>query len=451
MGLGALSAGTLVASACRGPRLDPVLPGPLDALLVVLSDTHSAQERYPGTLALVDRVRAAHPGVPLHILHNGDLHERGNGLALRGAGGLDLDFLEGLRDRASVHFNLGNHEGALQDLAVTTERLRGAGATVVSNAVDLRTNRSFAAPVDHTVVGGLPAAIVGLATNDLPTWRAEVRGTLRIPDGPDYVRAHLRPLLGEARVVILLSHEGTQDDRSILELVPDGALVVGGHDHLAYSHRTGRTLYIHVGSWGEAMGVVGLRLGAEGPEWSLALLPVPLDGEGPVDRRLAMRVREEEGQRTAAELEVVGWSETALTARAASLWAVEIVRRSAGADAALIGNTTFGAGLPRGPVRRHHLEAFLRFDNPLVETEVEGLALARILDRSNQFGEIPFEARTGEFLVAAAPEPPVPSRRHRVVTDRWIQLNAARYLGMEPEFWPLEGATLRGVIAGGLR
>lgn len=200
------------------------------------------------------------------------------------------------------------------------------------------------------------------------------------------------------------------------------------------------------------MGVVGLRLGAEGPEWSHALLPVPLEGEGPVDRALAIRVREEEeAHRTPAELEVVGWSETALTARAASLRAVEILRRSTGADAAFIGNTTFGAGLRQGPLRRHHLEAFVRFDNPLVEAEVEGPALARILARSNQFGEIPFEARTGEFLVAAAPEPPVPSRRNRVVTDRWIQQNAARYLGMEPEFRPLEGPTLREVVAGGFR
>lgn len=41
-------------------------------------------------------------------------------------------------------------------------------------------------------------------------------------------------------------------DRDILPLLPDGALMIGGHNHLLFQHEQGRSAYVHTGSWSNA-------------------------------------------------------------------------------------------------------------------------------------------------------------------------------------------------------
>jgi 5'-nucleotidase / UDP-sugar diphosphatase len=443
----ALTGGPLLAS--RQAAAQPLLPPTLreaEALFVVLADTHSAYERYPQMLAVLDGLRAAHPRVPLAILFNGDLFERGSAVALRGQGRIDLALVQELALRAPVVFNLGNHEASIHDLAGAAALLRASGARVITNAVDTRTGQSFAPPSALLELAGHRVAVAGMATDDLATYRAAVRETLRVPSGPEYAAAHLPRLLGGAEPRVVLSHTGTLDDRRMLPGIPDGTLVVGGHDHLRYAHRAGRTLYLHTGSWGDTLTVVALRRGAAGAEWTYEAVPIPLDAPG--DIALAARIRAEEHTHlTPEETAVVGHTERELPLREAALFAVAAVRDVAGADVAMIGNTTFGAGLPAGPVTRHRFDAFVRFDNELQRFEAGGDQLREILLRANQFGHVPFERRTGEFLVASALETIDPARRYTVATDAWIRRNAERYLGRAPEFTPLPGLMLKAVVA----
>jgi len=436
----------LAASSGCGALLGARSPARPEALLIVLSDTHSAYDRYPQILSLVDRVRARHPGVPLAVLFNGDLFERGNVVALRGGGRVDLALLRALARRAPVVFNLGNHEGALFDLAETVGLLRESGATVVSNAADRRTGRLLASPAAVLELGRHRLAVAGVATNDLSTYRAGVRETLRIPDGPEYAPASLPPLLGGAPLRVVLSHEGTVDDRRILPAVPPGSLVVGGHDHLRYAHRRGGTLYLHPGAWGESVALVEARAGPSGAEWAHRELPTAREGEGDAD--LAALVRAEEAAHlTAGERVVVGRTRRALPPHEAALLAAAALRDAAGADAALIANTTFGAGLPAGPVSRHRFDAFVRFDGGVHCAPVNGTTLGAILRRANQFGDTPFEARTGEYLVATPVRSLDPRRRYTVATVDWVRMNAERYLGTALDFTPVPGLGLKAVVA----
>jgi 2',3'-cyclic-nucleotide 2'-phosphodiesterase (5'-nucleotidase family) len=132
---------------------------------------------------------------------------------------------------------------------------------------------------------------------------------------------------------------------------------------------------------------------------------------------------------TAEETVVVGRAPRALGPTEAARFAVEAARVAASADAAMIGATTFGAGLPAGEVSRFALDACVRFDGTLFVAEVDGAWLKKLMARANQGPDTPFAERAGENLVAVAPVTIEPGRRYRFVTSDWVAKNAKNYLG----------------------
>jgi 2',3'-cyclic-nucleotide 2'-phosphodiesterase (5'-nucleotidase family) len=219
---------------------------------------------------------------------------------------------------------------------------------------------------------------------------------------------------------------------------------VGGHDHLRLAHREGRSLYLHTGSWGEAASLVAFHADGGGGRWEHLELVITSGTSGPLGERIRAAERTHLGPE---ELRMVGRLPRRLSTYEAALLAVEAVRDALPAHAAFIGNTTFGAGLPEGEVRGHHLDAFLRFDNVLQSVEVDGTTLAGLISRANQFEGTAFERRTGEFLVAVHPAEIRSGERYTLVTDSWIRQNAERYLGLSPPFEEHPHLRLKDVVA----
>lgn len=435
---------SLGLSGCgRWPIGDSVPPA---AVLVLLADTHSAHASYPSLLAAVDEVLAAADGEAL-LLFNGDVFERGNVVTRRGHGHLDLQFVRALSRRAPLVFNLGNHEGALEPIADAADRLRDAGAAVVSNITNAATGRSLADPAVHMRLAGRRLTVAGLATSNYATYRAEIRSTIRVDEGPAYAAARLGSLMDGAELGIVLSHEGVALDGVMLSDLPPGTLLAGAHDHLRFHHQQDGLLYVHPGHWGASASVITLHDGPAGPSWQHQPLPIPHAG----DADFAAAVAQAEDELLEDEdREAVGWLPAALGWEDAAVLAVEAVRDHAGADVAMIGNTTFGAGLPAGNVSRHAFDAFLRFDNALYVAQVPAGVMQTMLRRANQFGDVGFARRTGEYAVAS----PVQLRdaaSYILAVDGWIRLNAQRYLGAAPEFREVGGPGLRDVVLGRLR
>jgi len=449
--------------ALAAARLSAAAP---EAFLVLLGDQHSAYERTAQLVARIDRLKAQHPGVPCAILLNGDSLEYGNVVARRTAGAIDFAMFAALAKRAPTILNFGNHEPEFHDVAETIARLRAAGLVVISgNLRDRESGRPFAPASTLLKLGAHEALIVGVTTDRLATYRLAIRPQLDLADpvvwakenfprlfrDRDHPRTQSAERSGTVALPIVLSHAGLRADRELLPLVPDGTLFAGAHDHLRFVHRSGNTVYVHSGSWMDYVSIARLRR-AEGGALRWDVEQLPLSAGDPVDAPLADLIRQTLSQHlTAGETAVVGRSPRALGPGEAALFAVEAARAAAGADAAMIGATTFGAGLPEGGITRFAFDACVRFDGPLFVAEVDGAWLQRLRARANQGPATPFAARAGENLVVAVPAAIASDRRYRFVTSDWAAKNAKTYFGDDaPTLTELPGLKLKAAVLAAL-
>ncbi len=425
---------------------------PPAAIVLIAGDMHSAYERTAQFVARVDRVRAENPGVPVAVLINGDTFELGNAVAQRSAGAVDFAMFAALATRVPTIVNLGNHEPEFHGVAETVAKIRATGALVLGgNLRSPSTGQPYAPASVSLPLGPRIATVVGLTTDRLSTFRLAVRPELDLADPVVWAQQNLRALLSDAPLPIVLTHIGLKADRAILPLVPDGTLFAGAHDHLRLVHRTGRTIYVHSGSWTEFVSLARLSLdSADCPSWTveqIRLLP-----DDPADEKLAALIRATFTQHlTPGEATVVGRAPRALGPTEAARFAVDAARLAAGADAAMIGATTFGAGLPAGAVSRFALDACVRFDGPLYVAEVDGAWLKKLLARSNQGPDTPWAGRTGENLVTVAPATLDDTQRYRFITSDWAVKNVKNYFGDDaPAFTEHPALKLKAAVVAAL-
>ena len=437
----------LLAGLAAAPLLSGLSPpAPIVGRVLAMCDLHSAYERTGQLLAALTAEIAAHK-LPHVIAIDGDIFEHGNVAAVRSGGEIDWAFLAALPKLAPTVVNLGNHDNDITtDLAEVVARLRGLGVSVVSNIVDARTGAPYAPAQVDLPLGRRTLRVVGIATNSINTYPAVSRPTLQIPVPGDWTRAHLAAALAGADLAMVLSHAGVAADRELLPLLPDGALMIGGHNHLLFQHRQGGSLYVHTGSWSNAYTAVTLR--AAGPG-EAASVPVALDG--PVAPQLAQLIPAVLAQTlTDDERAILGTSPAARSLGDTGRATAAAIARAAGADAGFIGHTTLGTGLPAGPVSRHAFDAVVRFEGKLMVAEVPRDRLAKFLARANQDRPMPLDQRNGDFLYGeqvAAPTGDVV----RIATTDWNAMNQGEYFGAKDlAFREIEGLRLKAVAAKGL-
>jgi len=438
LGLGGL-AGAPASAAARGGR----------ANVLMLSDLHSAYGRLAPLLETMRRVIRG-DRAPSLILLNGDLFEHGNVVAQRTGGSLDWAFIEALTRLAPVVLNLGNHDADLVDDQNTTiARARALGVTVLSNIVDVRTGRPAAA-ARATLDLGFPVHLVGLATNSLDTYPKAIRPTLSVPAPVAWARDNLPKAPPDDGLLIVMSHAGLPADKLILPMIPDGTLVLGGHDHLAFDHAQGRTRYVHTGAWGEPLSVATIDRTNRMTPIRVARLHV--DPAGPADPALAALVAATlKAQLTPAETAVVARVPKALSLGDTGRRVAAIMAQAAGADVGFMGHTTLGTGLPAGDLTQYAYDAVVRFDGTLMRAEVSAAVLADILSRANQDGDLPLARRTGDFVYGAPLTRPAKAR-YAIVTTDWCAKRQKGYFGREDlVFTEVPGLRVKAAIRDGLK
>ena len=414
---------------------------------IVISDLHSAYERIGQLLAAIE-MRIAADKAPHIILLNGDLFETGNAVATRSSGEIEWTFLSALARLAPTVINIGNHEPDIDnDLANFVSRARALGITVLSNIIDKRSGAPYAPASAEVSVGGRPVVVAGLATNAINTYPKATREMLDIPQPVEWAKANLPAIVEPEAINVVLSHAGVVADRDILPLLPDGTLLVGGHDHLNFVHEQGATRYVHTGSWCTSMAIATIEAAGKAP----TIETVAIDSDDPSSPALKGLIEQTlDKHLTAEEKAVVGKTEKAMTVDEAGRRVAQLIATKTGADVGFIGHTSFGAGLPRGDIRRYDFNASLRFDGKLMVTEVDGETLAQILKRCNQDGDIPLADRTGDYLYAM-PEKPVTRERYKLVCNDWSATNQKSYLGRSDlAFAEVPDVKLKQTVLGGL-
>ncbi|WP_295174603.1 metallophosphoesterase [uncultured Brevundimonas sp.] len=427
------------------PALTGAKPAGVIGRVLAVSDMHSAYERTAQLLAAFETEVRSHTA-PHVIAINGDIFEHGNAVAVRSGGAVDWAFLAALPAIAPTVFNLGNHDNDLTpDLAAVVARLKGLGIEVVSTIGDTRTGSGYGDASTTLPFGRRSLRVVGMATNALATYPKASRQQLAIPAAATWAAGNLADTLAGADLVMIMSHAGVTEDRAILPLLPDGSLMVGGHNHLLFQHRQGRSAYVHTGSWSAAYTAAEFL-----SDGSVTACSRAVARDGPASPALADLIAATlAASLSQEERSVLGNSPRALSLGDTGRRVAAGLAHAAGADAGFIGHTTLGTGVPAGPVSRYDFDSVVRFDGQLMIATVSRTQLERVMARANQDRAMPLADRSGDFLYAATGS----SRADpvRIATTDWCATNQEEYFGMtDLRFEPIADTTVKRAAAAAL-
>lgn len=290
-------------------------PEPFQLTVAHVNDTHSALEASDENLVIngqtcrarlggfarlktaLDEVRAREPN--LLFLHAGD--------AVQGTlyfnlfnGTPEFEFLNATGVDAMT---LGNHEFD-RGPALLGSLARQARFPLVSANVDVAREPVLAGRIKPYAIfrpGGQSVAVIGATTPSTPLMTADVGGA-RFLDPAASIAPLVRELKAQGvRRIILLSHNGYEDDLRLAKSVPGLDLIVGGHSHTLLGDKAklaalglrpagpyptevkgpeGNTvLVVQAWKWAELLGVVTLRFDAAGTLAGFSAAPVLLAGE----------------------------------------------------------------------------------------------------------------------------------------------------------------------------
>jgi 5'-nucleotidase len=362
------------------------------------------------TLLRAEHARAQRNGVPLLWLDSGDALE-GAEVFHRFGGKVELELLSALGLGAMA---LGNHELSLgaEELA---ELFRHEGAFPLLSA---NVRPRAGAPLERVLapsavlnVGEVQVGVVGVANPSSPPnlaspdnpWQLEVAA-----EQASAVQAAVDALASRADLIVLLSHQGLEQDHALVSQTTGVDLVLGGHQHVltaepewqddcaseklqgerACSPR--RVPIVHSGAYLRWLSRLTLELapdpavpGALEVE-QLQFAHLPLGSAVPEDAEVAAFL---DARRGSAEAPLAYLPES-ITRRSALAGdsalgnlTVDAVRVASSADVVVLNSSGLRADLEAGPLLRSDLDLAFPFDDAWRLVWLDGATLRRGLER----------------------------------------------------------------------
>jgi 5'-nucleotidase / UDP-sugar diphosphatase len=327
----------------------------------------------------VDRLRTERPTL---LLAAGDMIQ-GNNWANLFKGKSSIELMNAMGFNAMV---VGNHEFDFGQ-QVLRERIKEAEFPVLGANVK---GLALIKPYVVKSVGGIKVAVIGVVTADTPTsTNPKNVGGLKFSPPEAAVAKYLQALKGKADIVVVLSHLGYPEDRALAEKVPGIDVIIGGHTHtkLETPVVVNHTIIGQAWEHAKALGVLDLDLVDGKIVKSAGHLEEIKPAAGQADKKVQALVAQYSRQVDALLDKNVGETEVDLDGeqvrrRETNLGdlVTDIMRASAGADAALINGGTIRTSLHRGQIKAKDIYTALPFDNYLVAIRLTGRQLREALE-----------------------------------------------------------------------
>ena len=318
----------------------------------------------------VDELRAEKPTL---LLTAGDMIQ-GNNWANLFAGKSSIEALNAMNVDAMV---VGNHEFDFGQ-AVLKERIGEARFPILGANV-----LGFGALKPYTVkdLNGASVAVIGVVTGDVPqtTHPKNVVG-LQFVAPEDAVGKYIRELRGKSDVVVVLSHIGYNTDMRLAQKVDGIDVIVGGHTHTKAEQPAlvGKTYVVQAFEHGKVLGILDLTLENKRIVKASGRLE-PIRPAGPENREVAAIAAKYQKQVDAIMNEPVGSAAVDLDGKNVRLketnlgnLIADILRKTSGADAAIINGGTIRTSIRQGTVKVSDVYAVVPFDNYIVAIRLTG-------------------------------------------------------------------------------
>jgi 5'-nucleotidase/UDP-sugar diphosphatase len=238
-------------------------------------------------------------------------------------------------------------------------------------------------------IDGAKVIIIGVVTDETPvtTDPRNVSGLTFDPPA-ETVEKYVRRLKGPEDIVVVLSHIGYANDRALAEKVKGIDVIVGGHSHtkLEKPSLVGDTIIVQAWEHAKALGVLDLTV-EDGKVKSFEGHLDEIRPVGSADGAVRAIVDKYEKKVDAVLDEKVGFSAAGLDGENVRYretnfgdLVADIMRETAGSDAALINGGSIRASVQRGEIRTKDIYSALPFDNYIVAVKLTGRRIREALE-----------------------------------------------------------------------
>jgi len=389
-------------------------------------------EEWGGAAFLDAKIRAlrADPSVPTLLLAAGDMIQ-GSNWANLSQGRSVIELMNAMAFDGMV---MGNHELDFGQAALK-ERIREAAFPVLAANVQ---GGPGLKPFVIKEIGGVKVAVIGLVTERTPlcTHPANAVG-LTFLSPKAVLKTYLPELRKAADVVIALTHLGHDADRILAQQVAGVDAVIGGHSHtrVANPPRIGNAPVLQAWEHGKALGVLDLTLeDGRVTAYSARLVDVKPGGRPAAEGPVASLVGRYSQRMEPLLSEVVGRTRIFLSAADVRYretnfgsFVADVVRRTAGAEVALINGGTLRRSIRKGPILLKDLHSALPFNNYVVAFRLRGDKLREALEHgvaSMEAGDGAFPQISGMTVAYDSSKPP--GRRVQRITVGGRELEPGR-------------------------
>ena len=284
-------------------------------------------------------------------------------------------------------------------------------------------------------INGITIGIIGLTTDHTPAMVTPIGNAgLRFQDPQEVLAQQVEMLRPEVDLLIVLSHVGHEEEKTLAEAVPGIDIIVGGHSHTLVETpvKVGSTYIAQANRYGTHVGLMKLAVNTDSDtvsSFSGKLIPA---GDLPEADPEVLKVVNfwEEKVANLVDMEIAV-SDREISSHELQAMIESIMAEVAGADFGYYNIGGVRDKIPKGPVTARHIWNIEPFGNSLVTLKISGAEYLTLLSREH-------EAHSSTESIN-------PDKVYKVATNSFIGAHAVKAFGDNIKLSDL-GILIRDII-----